>query len=160
LTVGEIFPPCNPSIPQSRHSADALSTDESRILNLSLGHHARDTQYLTPQTNISSITHSTESVETYRIRSVSLVCAFRFVPAAFSLGAPVFIVRLAGSPFSLVLGSASATHAHPRLVLKSLCFKRSPAPLADTKRRLGYDTTRPRNRRRCDSPTPQWRPHS
>jgi hypothetical protein len=29
LTVGEFFSPCNPSIPQSRHSADALSTDES-----------------------------------------------------------------------------------------------------------------------------------
>jgi hypothetical protein len=29
LTVGEFFSPCNPSITQSMHSADALSTDES-----------------------------------------------------------------------------------------------------------------------------------
>jgi hypothetical protein len=65
------------------------------ILNLSLDHHARDTQYLTPQTNISSTSHSTESAETYGIGSVSLVCVFHLVPAAFSLGAPVFIVLLA-----------------------------------------------------------------
>ncbi|KAJ6572720.1 hypothetical protein DFH09DRAFT_1460614 [Mycena vulgaris] len=87
------------------------------ILNLSLDPHARDTQYLTPQTNISGTSHATESVETYGIRYVSLVCVFHFVPAVSSLGAPVFIVLLAGSPYSLVLGSANAAHAHPRLVL-------------------------------------------
>ncbi|KAJ7845784.1 hypothetical protein B0H13DRAFT_2675824 [Mycena leptocephala] len=95
------------------HAFELSLTMNPAILNLSLDHNARDTQYLTPQTNISGTSHATESVETYGIRSVSLVCVFHFVPAAFSLGAPVFIVLLAGSPYSLVLGSASAAHAHP-----------------------------------------------
>ncbi|KAJ7903265.1 hypothetical protein B0H13DRAFT_2512022 [Mycena leptocephala] len=74
------------------------------ILNLSLDHHARDTQYPTPQTNISSTSHSTESVETYGQVRLSGFC-FHFVPAAFSLGAPVInlTVPVSGRVRSLVL---------------------------------------------------------
>ncbi|KAJ7847575.1 hypothetical protein B0H14DRAFT_2583469 [Mycena olivaceomarginata] len=53
---------------QQQISAFELSlTMNPVILNLSLDHHARDTQYLKPQTNISSTSHSTESAETYGI---------------------------------------------------------------------------------------------